>query len=69
MVIMLMLPGWVEIINVVENVPFVLDVVVVMVFCVPKEIETWVWVEGITPFIVTSYPTEPDCGEREEIKN
>ncbi len=48
--------------NVVENVPDRLDVVVVMVLCVPKSMVT-VWLAlNPTPFTVTMVETEPFIG-------
>jgi hypothetical protein len=52
-------PVWVSIIKVAENVPFVLVIEVVIVWCVPKSIQTKVLRENPHPWTVISVPTMP----------
>ena len=58
---------WVSAVNVVENVPLELDIVVVMFWCVPKSMVTVPQASKPTPFMVITVPTEPADGPRKVI--
>ena len=53
---------WVFTVNVTERVPFGLDIVVVMFWCVPKSMVTVPQASKPTPARVTTEPTEPEVG-------
>ena len=61
-VIILVQTGWMLTINHVEKVPLAFVVVVVMVRCVPKLIETEFRIQNPEPRIVTAVPTGPSVG-------
>lgn len=62
-IIVLVQGGWVFTMNVAENVPRSDNIVVVMVRCVPKEMEIWVFVAKFWPWTVTMLPAWPEEGK------